>query len=823
MGEVWKARDPRLDRIVVLKFSKEEFSERFEREARAVAALNHPHICQIYDVGPNYLVMEYVEGAPLSGPIPLEQSGEYAAQILDALHAAHKKGIIHRDLKPANILVTKEGVKLLDFGLAKQVAPLKESDPTLALSSEGQLVGTLQYMSPEQLQGGQIDVRSDLFSFGCVFYEMLSGKRAFPGDNAASVIAAVLQKEPVPLPVSPALDRVIRTCLAKNPDKRFQDALDLKRSLAWALKQPIRPLARPAGQWWIAAVVALLVGAGAGWAISHYRRAPPEESSFRFDINPPERGQFVVAAGSGGIALSPDGKMAAYVASTSGKIQLWVRPLDSTAARPLPGTEGAYSPFWSPDGQSIAFFAEGTLRRLDLSGGAPSSICDVVAGRGGAWSSDGRIIFASLGGALQQVSASGGTPAPLTMLDRANGEVAHAWPQILPGGHFLYFAQGGNPDSSGIYAASLARPQERIHLLRTETDALYASGYLLWMRGGTLVAQEFDPVHLKLAGEPHLLGDPVGQSPITGRMNIAASNSGLLLYASGGSNQLSWFDQAGKRVGNVGEPSDYFIFRISPDDRRVAAASGNPPRSDLWLLDIQRGIAGRFTFNGSAAEPVWSPDGRVIVFRSGNSLVRKEANGAGGEQQLTQSSALQLPTDWSRNGHFILFHEINPETKTDIWVLPVTAGGAVVEKPRPYIRTPFRESEAQFLPEADPRWVAYQSDESGQYEVYVQTFPDPHSKVQISTGGGRFPRWGPGGHEIFYVSPDDKLMAVSVRVGTDSVEPSAPRELFPLPTPAVNFIPYDISSDGQRFLVEAPPAQALTVVINWPVLLNKSK
>lgn len=821
MGEVWKARDPRLNRIVVLKFSKEEFSERFEREARAVAALNHPHICQIYDVGPNYLVMEYVEGTPLNGPIPLEQAGEYASQILDALHTAHKKGVIHRDLKPANILVTKQGVKLLDFGLAKQVGPLKETDPTLALSSEGQLLGTLQYMSPEQLESKDVDARSDLFSFGCVFYEMLSGKRAFQGDNAASVIAAILQREPPRLPVSPALDRVIRTCLAKNPDQRFQDALDLKRSLAWALKQPIRSRARAAMPWWIAVAAALLVSAGLGWSISHYRRTPADERSFRFEINPPEHGQFVVAAGSGGIALSPDGKMAAYVASTSGKTQLWVRPLDSTAARPLPGTEGAYSPFWSPDGQSIAFFAEGTLRRLDLSGGAPSSICEVVAGRGGAWSSDGRIIFASLGGALQQVPASGGTPAALTMLDRTKGEVAHAWPQMLPGGHFLYFVQG--PDSSGIYAASLAKPQEPVQLLRTETDALYASGYLLWMRGGTLVAQEFDPMQLKLGGEPHLLGDPVGQSPLTGRMNIAASNNGLLLYASGGLNQLSWFDQAGKRVGNVGEPSDYFIFRISPDGHRVAAASGNPPRSDLWLLDIQRSIASRFTFNESAAEPVWSPDGRVIVFRSGNSLARKEANEAGGEQRLTESASLQLPTDWSRNGRFILFHEINPETKTDIWVLPVTAAGTVVDKPRPYIRTPFRESEAQFLPEADPRWVAYQSDESGQYEVYVQTFPEPHSKVQISTGGGRFPRWGPGGREIFYVSPDDKLMAVSVRVGADSVQPSAPRELFPLPTPAVNFIPYDVSFDGQRFLVEAPPAQALTVVLNWPVLVNKSK
>ncbi len=497
----------------------------------------------------------------------------------------------------------------------------------------------------------------------------------------------------------------------------------------------------------------------------------------------------------------------------------WIPP----RARPLAGTEGAYSPFWSPDSQSIAFFAEGSLRRLDLSGGAPSTICDVVAGRGGAWSADGRIVFSTLASPLLQVAASGGTPTRLTTLDASKGEVAHAWPQILPGGNFLFIAQSDKPEGGVIYGASLSKPAERTRLLTTDTNALYASGYLLWLRGGTLVAEDFDPVKLKLAGEPQLLGDPVGQSPITGRMNVSAATNGLLLYASGGSNQLSWFDHQGKPVGNVGEPSDYFMFRISPDGRRIAAASGNAPRSDLWLLDVQRGISSRFTFNANAAEPVWSPDGRVIAFRSGTSLVRKLANGEGQAQHLTESSDRQLPTDWSRDGRFILFHEINPETKTDIWVLPVTPDGTVVDKARPYLRTPFREAEAQFSPEPNPHWVAYQSDESAQNEVYVQAFPEAHNKVQISTSGGRFPKWGPGGRELFYISPDDKLVSVSLKLERDSVEPSAPHELFPLPTPTTNFMPYDVSSDGQRFLVEAPPAQALTVVINWPVLVKKAK
>jgi eukaryotic-like serine/threonine-protein kinase len=823
-GEVWKARDTRLDRIVALKVSKQEFSERFEREARAVAALNHPHICQIYDIGPNYLVMEYVDGPPLHGPLPLEKAAEYGYQILDALDAAHKKGITHRDLKPANILVSRAGIKLLDFGLAKHAGPLKETDATLTqpITAEGEIVGTLQYMSPEQLQGKEADARSDLFSFGCVLYEMLTGRRPFEGPNAATVIAAILDKQPAPMAAPPALERVVRTCLNKDPGQRFQTAPELKRALAWAFEQPAAA-ARSNGAWWIAIVAALVIGALGGWAILHFRRPSTEERALRFDIVPPGNGRFTIGAGSGGIALSPDGQTAAYVATLGGRSGLWVRTIDGTVVRPLFGTEGATSPFWSPDSKSIAFFAEGKLRRIDLTATTATAICDTLIGRGGTWTNDGRILFADLASALLQVPASGGTPTPLTKFDAANGDAAHYWPQALPGGNFLYLAQSAKRDGSGVYAASLANPNSRVRLLATDTNAIYASGYLLWMRGTTLMAQPFDPKTLKLTGEPAPVADPVGKSAITGRMNVAASNNGLLLYSASGSNQLTWLDPSGKPQGTLGDPNDYVIFRISWDGRRVAAAIGNPTRADLWLLDVQRNVSSRFTFTGTAhSDPVWSPDGRSIVYRASNAIFRKEASGAGEEQRVTNSGSFQSPSDWSRDGRLILFSQFTPGAGSGLWVLPVTSAGDPSGQPQAYLHTQFSEQDGQFSPETNPRWVAYASNESGQFEVYVQAFPQARGKFQVSAGGGRFPKWGAGGRELFYVSPNDKLMAVDLKLGKDTVEPSAPREMFPLPTPTINFIPYDVTADGERFLVQAPPQQAspLSVIVNWPALVK---
>jgi predicted Ser/Thr protein kinase len=439
MGEVYKARDTRLERTVAIKLATAKFSERFETEARAVAALNHPHICTLHDVGPDYLVMEYVEGQALKGPLPVEKAVEYARQILDALDAAHRRGIVHRDLKPANILVTKNGVKLLDFGLAKaeraKAISASEETVTKTITQEGAILGTLQYMAPEQLQGKETDARSDLFSFGCVLYEMLTRKRAFDGASTPSVIAAVLEREPAPLEVSPPLERVVRRALAKDPDQRFQNARDLKTALEWAMEPQAASAAKTTRRWqWIAAAALLAVGALAGgWAIAPFRQPAAADRVLRLDISPPEGGRFVDWGNTvvGGSALSPDGTIAAFVAAVNGKTGLWVRALDGTTARLLPGTEGAGNPFWSPDSKSIAFWAAGKLLRADLAGGPPVTICDSFLTLGAAWS-NGQIVFGSVGGGLLRVPPSGGTPSPLTRLDVSRGESSHRYPQILP-------------------------------------------------------------------------------------------------------------------------------------------------------------------------------------------------------------------------------------------------------------------------------------------------------------------------------------------------------------------------------------------------------
>jgi serine/threonine protein kinase len=566
MGEVWKARDTRLDRIVAIKTSAAAFSERFEREARAVAALNHPNICTLHDVGPNYLVMEYVEGTPLKGPLSSEESMEYGGQILEALDVAHRKGIIHRDLKPANVLVTKQGIKLLDFGLAKQAKVLREGDATVtqALTQEGQIVGTLQYMSPEQVQGKDTDARSDLFAFGCVLYEMLTGKRAFEGENAASVIAAILEREPAPTSARPPLERVVRRALAKDPDQRFQTARDLKAALMWATEQPASSTAvKPSRRWpWVAAA-ALAIGALVGWSVGHFQRPSAHESALRLPLSPPEGGRFLFGTNGGGLAISPDGRTTAYVASSNGSTGLWLRPFDVTAARLVEGTAGAAFPFWSPDDRSVAFFAAGKLQRVEVSGGIPVTICEVAVGRGGAWGSDGSIVFGTLGSGLFQVAASGGAATPLTTPDIGRGEVSHRWPQMLPTGRFLYWVESYVPENTGVYAASLAKPGARAHVLATPTNALYATAgdgksYLLWLYRGVLAAREFNPATLQFAGEPRTVADSVAGIGSSGQMNVAVSAGGLLLYSgSRNASQFTWFERAGKPLGTLGEPGDY--------------------------------------------------------------------------------------------------------------------------------------------------------------------------------------------------------------------------------------------------------------------------
>lgn len=549
----------------------------------------------------------------------------------------------------------------------------------------------------------------------------------------------------------------------------------------------------------------------------------------RLQIDPPEGGQFILGVGNGGIALSPDGQTAAYIASSKGKSGLWVRSLDSATARLLPGTEGALHPFWSPDSKSIAFFVANTLERMDLTGSSPVTICDACVGRDGAWSSDGRILFSALSSGLFQVPASGGTPSLLTTLDASRGEVRLRSPQMLPGARYLYRVQGDKPENTGIYAASLSKPAERIRMLTADTNALYAPGnngksYLLWLRGETLFAQEFNIDTLKLSGDPHPIADPVARSLASNQMNVTVSTTGLLLYSdSNASSQFTWFDRTGKPLGVVGELGDYSTFRLSPDGRRVAVSRATA----LWLMEVDRGVSSRFTANNAVGTmfPVWSPDSRTIIYSKRN-LFRKEANSGGGEERINQAIS-QDPTDWSRDGRFVLYDEIAVGAQRHLWILPVTPDGRpmVDAQPRPYLGTAFNELWGRFSPETSPRWVAYGSDESGRFEVYIQSFPEPRGAIRISTGGGRYPQWGSDGRELFYVSPDNKLMVVNLKLASGAVVPSAPQMLFPLSADDAGLSPFDAAPGGQRFLVRANPhqaAQPLTVIVNWPALLKKT-
>jgi Tol biopolymer transport system component/predicted Ser/Thr protein kinase len=841
MGEVYKARDTRLERTVAIKVAAAKFSERFEREARTVAALNHPHICTLHNVGPDYLVMEYVEGQPLKGPLPVEKAVEYARQILDALDAAHRMGIVHRDLKPANILVKKNGVKLLDFGLAKaeraRAISATEETVTKTITQEGAILGTLQYMAPEQLQGKGSDARSDLFSFGCVLYEMLTGKRAFEGASAPSVIAAVLERGPAPLRVAPPLARVVKSCLAKDPDQRIQTARDVKTALEWAM-EPQAGSATKSRRWqWIAGAT-LVVGALAGaFGMARLRQSAAADRVLRLDINPPQGGRFVpVGSMVGGSAISPDGRMVVFVAAVNGKTGLWVRALDDRTATLLQGTEGAWNPVWSPDSKSIAFWAAGKLQRTDLVGTPPVPLCEAFVTRGGAWSDDGQIVFGSPGGGLLRVPPSGGTPSRLTQVDGSRGESSHRFPQVLPGGRFLYLALADKPENSGVYVTTFAKPAERVFLLRTESAAIVTPGgdgrdYLLWLRGGTLLAQEFDTGALKLRGEAQAIAGPIPSMGIIGGMPVSTSVSGQLLYNNAGSaSQLTWFDRAGTLLAPVGEENVYsYPFRLSPNGHRAVATRDRPGGNDLWLLDLERGgSVSRFTSASTAFDiyPVWSPDGRTILFTTAaQRLIRKDSGGSSEEQLVIEGSNQQYADDCSRDGRFLIYHEVAPGTQRDLWTLPFTPEGKVPAnaEPTPYLRTEFNETNARFSPEPSPRWVAYQSDKTGRYEVYIQGFPKRGDEVKISTGGGQYPEWGAGGRELFYTAPDNKLMVADVTINGDKVLPPTPRALFTLPIIENGYSPYD-TIDGQRFLVRALPQQAsppLTVIVNWPALLRK--
>jgi eukaryotic-like serine/threonine-protein kinase len=823
MGRVYRARDTRLGRTVALKISKEEFGKRFEQEARVVAALNHPHICQLYDVGPNYLVMELVEGAPLEGPLALAKAVEYAGQILDALDTAHRGGVVHRDLKPANILITKKGVKLLDFGLAKQTPAQTAYDATITrgLTGAGMILGTLQYMSPEQLQSKPADVRSDLFSFGCVLYEMLTGKRAFEGENPATVIAAILEREPAPLEISPPLDRVVMRCLAKDPDHRFQTAIDLKAALIWAVEQ--QQVAKPPRRWWMAAA-ALVLGVAGGWVVFHLRSTVRDERVIHFQIPPPKGAQFAPVS----FSVSPDGRYVTYIAFVEGRRQLWLHALDGSVERLLAdkGTPLMY-PFWSPDSKSIGWAADSKLWRVDLTGGAPVVICEQDPSRQATWTPDGRILFGSLRGVMQ-VAASGGSPTLLTTVNRSLGEVEHGRPELLPNGRFLYRVVSSKAANDGIFIASLSSPEQRVRLMAAEQQARFAptpdgKNYLLMQVDQRLVAQEFDVDKLRLIGEPRTIAEiGLAGTPI---LPAEVSRGGILLYSKNiraKPTQLILFDRRGRSVATLSESG--YDFRFSPDGRRVVLARREGGgRANIWMLDAERPMVSRFTSSSGISEsPIWSPDGKTVVF-SNNGLFRKDVSGSADQQRVTEMGRLREPSDWSRDGRFILFSESSLETNQDLWVLPVTPEGMPMEgeQPRPYLHSPFNEESGRFSPEPNPHWVAYQSDETGQYEIFIASFPEPRRRLQITSGGGTFPQWGADGRELFYISADNKLMAVELKFGRENIEPSTPHELFPLNAFFRSI--YAVAPDGKRILANQIhfDLPSLEVIVNWPTLLKK--
>jgi serine/threonine protein kinase/Tol biopolymer transport system component len=871
MGEVYRARDTRLERIVAVKIlpdhlsDRAELRERFEREARTIASLNHPHICTLFDIGQqdgtDFLVMEYLEGETLAerlkkGPLPLDQVLQYAIEISDALDKAHRKGITHRDLKPGNIMLTKSGTKLLDFGLAKLKKDTAPANVTLskvptedAVTAQGTILGTLQYMAPEQLEGKEVDARTDIFAFGLVVYEMATGKKAFEGKSQASLIAAILEREPPAMstlqPMTPPqLDRVVKKCLAKEPEKRWQAASDICDELKWIaeggpqsvsqLNAPVKGIRTFGRRPIIVGLGALLFGAViASLAIWNLKASPssPPRSVSRFAITLPPGQQLAGLDNGPAVAISPDGTHLAYVASQGGTQQIYLRAMDSLEAKPIPSTEGATAPFFSPNGQWIGFFASGKLKKISVSGGAALILGDAAYSGGASWGSQGMIAFTPTGNvsALQQLPEAGGTPQPLTRFEK--GDTSHRWPEFLPDGKAVLFAAGPTAVTftNAQVAVQLVGTRERRNLVQGGMSPRYTpSGHLVYAQGGSLMAVPFDPQRLEVTGTAVPVVEGVLQSPANGAAQYSVSATGSLVYVPGGIRatqlHLVWVNRNGTEQPLAAPGHAYFNPRLSPDGRRVAVGI-TESESQIWLYDLSRDTLTRFTFGGNYNPvPVWTPDGKRIAFESNKdgvpNLFWQLADGSGGLERLNTSEYIQVPTSWSPDGKVLAFMEVNPTTRVDIWVLRMgdpSRGSGQVRNAQPFLRTPFDEGAAGFSP--DGRWLAYMSDESGRYEIYVQPYPGPGEKWQVSTEGGSEPVWNPSGRELFYRN-GDKMMAVDI-ANQPGFAAGKPRILFEgrYQQSPVQSADYDVSPDGQRFLMLKPTEQAaptqINVVQNW--------
>lgn len=873
MGEVYRARDTRLERSVAIKILPAQFSsdpvhkQRFEREAKTISHLNHPHICVLHDIGHqdgiDYLVMECVEGETLAkrlekGPLTLEQVLKLGAQIADALDKAHRSGVVHRDLKPGNIMLTPTGAKLLDFGLAKPSAPLATAVTLTAakqpssVTEQGTIVGTFQYMSPEQIEGKELDGRSDIFSLGAVLYEMLTGQRAFQGKSQLSVASAILERDPAPISsikpaTPPVLDHSIRRCLAKDPEERWQTARDLALELRWMVESGGQiAVLGPASQRekglklaWVGAT--LLTAVLALSALLYWGKRAPVAAPVRFEIPLPP--------GTLNFTLSPNGRQLAIQApGPDGRKLIWVRALDSLETHPLSGTQDVLGPpvFWSPDSRFLAFQVGNKLKKIDISGGPPQAICDIaVSVVGGAWNREDTIIFGTVGDGIMRVSALGGVPTLLTTTGGRN-EV-HTFPSFLSDGHHFVYLRA--PENPGIYVGSLdTKPEQQSskRILATPLMAVYArsvgadTGRLLFMRDGTLMTQLFDERKLETVGEPVLVAEHVGSFLLSATFSVSASN--VLTYRAGTPlSGLGWYDRQGKDLGHAGETGTfaYTDLALSPEATRVATARVDPSAGtsqEIWLLDLVRGVSVRFTFDVAPDfAPVWSPDGTRIAFSAsrsaGTGIYEKSANGAGKEQPLVATTNdAKWPNDWSRDGRFLLYTQQHARTNADLWVLPLTASGTPSGTPAPFANTEFNESAGQFSP--DTHWIAYASDESGRSEIYVQPFPVPAgggSKTSVSRDGGNQPRWRRDGKELFYLSFDGKLMAVDVTEGRE-FKVGTPKPLFQAPATsiqsrtAMSGWAWGVTSDGQRFLFDVvkTSSESLTAVLNWTAEL-KSK
>ncbi len=907
MGEVYRARDTKLGRDVAVKILPSSFAAdpervaRFQREAQVLAALNHPHIAAIYGLeehaGSQFLVLELVEGETLAhklgqvgrerqerrvgqvGPyvvsgfsrtvagLPIDEGLAIARQVADALQAAHDKGIIHRDLKPANIALTDTGqVKVLDFGLAKYEAGGAgragggdgvdgfdvTNSPTLtfAATQAGVILGTAAYMSPEQAKGRVADKRSDIWGFGCVLFEMLTGRRAFEGADASDTLAAVLRAEPdwtaLPDNTPSQIRRVLRRCLQKDRDRRLRDVGDVSLDIDEALAAPDTPApsvsqgsltsrlgARERLAWMLlSAVLAIIV---VGVAATAYLRTPAlDDRRVEFEIAPSERTSF---AGSGALAsvpspaLSADGRRLAFVAvGSNGSPSLWVRAFDSASATVLPGTDGAALPFWSPDGRSIGFFAQGKLKKIDLSGGTPQTLCDASGFAGGAtWSSAGTILFApTWTSPLYRVPATGGLPTAVTTLDASQQESGHLWPSFLPDGrHFLYLVRSAKPGRAGIFVASLDAGEPK-RLLSADSPAAFGAGrYLLFLAGTDLMAQPFHAGRLELTGAPIRVAERVQYLRAIGSYGaFSVSTTDALVFRAGmagAESDLVWFDRTGTQLGQVPVRANYTVPSLSADDRKIAVNILGESGNDVWVLDAVRNTRQRLTFDRTAVIPVWSPDGSHVLYPSeqaGPGDLYQKSTSTGTEDTLLKSNAMKNPTDWSADGHFILYETQDPKTNTDIWALPTTGD----RKPFPVLNSEFNEYQGRTSP--DGRWIAYVSDESGSLEVYVQSFPKPSGKWQISTAGGGDPRWRRDGKELYFISSDRKLMAVDIKADA-TFQSGLAQALFDVRVSGLVDVRghYAVSADGRRFLVnwlgEGGGSSPMTVVLNWTSALRK--